>query len=104
LQRKEVELNHLNNELSSERALSAEERKRLIDEVAARENQIAEMRLLIKAKTNKSNELRRSIEHRTPPKQINLTKNDETDSIEDHLDSTQSDSEESLMNVTIGKY
>ncbi|KAI6182487.1 Moesin/ezrin/radixin-like protein 1 [Aphelenchoides bicaudatus] len=64
LQQREEELVELNRQLRSERALSEEERSRLVHEIGQRESQVAQMRNLVESKTHETNQLQREVERR----------------------------------------
>lgn len=59
---KEQELISLTHQLQSERMLSEEERTRLINEIAFRESQVAEMRSEVDVKTSEANKLQREVD------------------------------------------
>lgn len=61
MQNKEEELVELNRQLRSERALSEEERSRLVTEITQREAQVAQMRSIVESKTYETNQLQREV-------------------------------------------
>ncbi|KAL3068753.1 hypothetical protein niasHS_017319 [Heterodera schachtii] len=62
LEEKEHELQTLNTELASERAMSEEERSRLLTEIAMQESRVSEMRFEVKNKTDEMNKLKAEVE------------------------------------------
>uniref|UniRef100_A0A915MWQ4 Moesin/ezrin/radixin homolog 1 n=1 Tax=Meloidogyne javanica TaxID=6303 RepID=A0A915MWQ4_MELJA len=62
LEQKEEELHELNRQMQSERAMSTEERNRLLREIAAQENQVTAMRSEVQIKTDKMNKLKEEVE------------------------------------------
>jgi len=64
LQNKEEELVELNRQLRSERALSEEERARLVSEIGQRETQVTQMRSIVESKTLETNQLQREVNER----------------------------------------
>jgi len=65
LRLKEHELNYLNNQLQSERAMGEEERQRLINEITEREDQIFKMKNHIESATTKTTNLQREVSRRS---------------------------------------
>ncbi|KAL7080551.1 hypothetical protein ACQ4LE_000597 [Meloidogyne hapla] len=62
LEQKEEELHELNRQMQSERAMSSEERNRLLREIAAQETQVTAMRSEVQIKTDKMNKLKEEVE------------------------------------------
>ncbi|KAL3120816.1 hypothetical protein niasHT_008108 [Heterodera trifolii] len=62
LEEKEHELQTLNTELASERAMSKEERSRLLTEIALQESRVSEKRFEVKNKTEEMNKLKAEVE------------------------------------------
>lgn len=62
MEEKERELLHFTEELQSKRLMSDEERAHLINEIAFREAQVAEMRSQVDFKTNKTKHLQRQVD------------------------------------------
>uniref|UniRef100_A0A183C1Y1 Moesin/ezrin/radixin homolog 1 n=1 Tax=Globodera pallida TaxID=36090 RepID=A0A183C1Y1_GLOPA len=62
LEEKEHDLQSLNREFASERAMSEEERSRLLNEIALHESRVTEMRSEVKNKTEEMNKLKAEVE------------------------------------------
>lgn len=95
LQNKEEELVELNRQLRSERALSEEERSRLVHEIGQREVQVAQMRSLVESKTQETNQLQR---------EVNQSHHFQQNNHHQHHHVAEHNGSDDYTNVNVGKH